>query len=362
MAVEWGMASQRSLLFDLQALASQEAPGRNADKLHSVVDLFLNGSVHFSEEQVAVFDDVIGHLVDRIEVEARIRLAQRLAPISNAPPLTIRRLAFDDEIDVAAPVLTNSKRLTDDLLVENSQTKGQGHLMAISRRQPLAATVTDVIVERGNREVVCCVAANPTAQFSSRGYVELTRRAGRDDELLTSVGLRPDLPRSLLLQLLAKASDLARAKLLTAHPGAAREIKEVVRRTAEDIAADAAPRSYAAAQVKIAALHAAGKLGESELKGFALAGNFEETAVALARLGGMSIEFVERALLQKRPETMLVLTKAAGHTWPTAEAILEMRARLGVPYDLDECLAGFDHLQRSIAEKVLHLLRRGGRS
>ena len=73
----------------------------------------------------------------------------------------------------------------------------------------------------------------------------------------------------------------------------------------------------------------------------------------------MSIEFVERALLQKRPETILVLTKAAGHTWPTVEAILEMRAKLGVQYDLDECVAGFDHLQRMIAEKVLQLLRRG---
>jgi hypothetical protein len=73
---------------------------------------------------------------------------------------------------------------------------------------------------------------------------------------------------------------------------------------------------------------------------------------------------LSNALLQKRPETMLVLTKAAGHTWPTAEAIFKMRARLGVPHDLDECLAGFDHLQRAIAERVLQLLRRGqsGRS
>jgi len=187
--------------------------------------------------------------------------------------------AFDDEIDVAAPVLTSSKRLTDDLLVENAQTKGQGHLMAISRRQPLAAAVTDVIVERGSPEVVRCVAANPAARFSSRGYVELTRRAGRDEELLVSVGLRPDLPRSLLLQLLARASDLARAKLLASYPHAAREISEAVRQTADDIAAHAAPRNYVAAQVKIAALHAAGKLGEAELKGFALAGNFEEVRI-----------------------------------------------------------------------------------
>ena len=252
---------QKGLLFDLEALAAQDAAVQNADRLHRIVNLFINGAVHFSEEQVAVFDDVISYLVDRIETEARIKLAERLAPISNAPPLAIRRLAVDDEIDVAAPVLTNSKRLTDDLLIQTAKTKSQGHLMAISRRQPLASTVTDVIVERGDRDVICCVASNATAQFSPCGYAELTRRSIGDDELLSRVGLRPDLPRSLYLQLLAKASDVARKKLLAASQHAQQAIDQVIAQTAERTAANAAAtsRSYIAAQVTIATLHAAGK-------------------------------------------------------------------------------------------------------
>jgi uncharacterized protein (DUF2336 family) len=350
---------QKGLLFDLEASAGQDASAQNADRLHRIVSLFINGAVHFSEEQVAVFDDVISYLVDRIEMQARVKLAERLAPIANAPPLTIRRLAVDDEIDVAAPVLANSKRLTDDILVETAKTKSQGHLMAISRRQPLASTVTDVIVERGDRDVVCCVASNATAQFSPCGYAELTRRSLGDDELLSRVGLRPDLPRSLYLQLLAKASDVVRKKLLAANQYAQQEIDEVIAQTAERTAANAAAtsRSYVAAQVTIATLGAAGKLGETELKNFAMAAKFEETAVALARLCTVSVEFVERAILQKRPETVLVLNKAAGHTWPTVEAILQMRTKLGIPSNIDECKSGFEYLQRSTAEKVLRIQR-----
>ena len=226
--------------------------------------------------------------------------------------MAIRRLAVDDEIDVAAPVLTNSKRLTDDVLIQTANTKSQGHLIAISRRQPLASTVTDVIVERGDRDVICCVASNATAQFSPSGYAELTRRSIGDDELLSRVGLRPDLPRSLYLQLLAKASDVARKKLLAANQHAQQEVDQVVAQTAERAAANAAAtsRSYVAAQVTIATLNAAGKLGETELKNSALADKFEETAVALARLCTVSVEFVERAILQMRPETVLVLTRA----------------------------------------------------
>jgi uncharacterized protein (DUF2336 family) len=348
---------QKGLLFDLEALAGQEA--QNAARLHRIVSLFISGAVHFSEEQVAVFDDVISYLVDRIETEARVKLAEQLAPIANAPPLAIRRLAVDDEVDVAAPVLTNSKRITDDVLIETAKTKSQGHLMAISRRQLLPSTVTDVLVDRGERDVICCVASNATAQFSPRGFAELTRRSIDDDELLSQVGLRPDLPRSLYLQLLAKASDVVRKKLLAANQHPQHEIDQVIAQTAERAAATAAAtsRSYVAAQVTIATLHAAGRLGEAELKNFALADKFEETAVALARLCTVSVEFVERALLQKRPETVLVLTKAVGHAWPTVEAILQLRARLGIPCNSEECESGFEHLQRSTAEKVLRIQR-----
>ena len=42
-----------------------------------------------------------------IETSAKALLANRLAPIDCAPPLTIRALAFDDLIEVAAPVLSS---------------------------------------------------------------------------------------------------------------------------------------------------------------------------------------------------------------------------------------------------------------
>ena len=201
-----------------------------------VSDLFVKGTVHFSEEQVTLFDDVIAHLSDNIETAARMELAVRLAPIPNAPPLIIRKLAFDDEIAVAAPVLTQSARIDDDALVENARTKGQGHLMAISRRPRVSAAVTDVIVVRGDRDVTHCIAGNPGADFSPGGYSTLVRRAVGDDALTECVGSRPDLPRNLYLQLLAKASEAVRKKLQTANPHMSREIREVIASVANRMA------------------------------------------------------------------------------------------------------------------------------
>jgi uncharacterized protein (DUF2336 family) len=48
---------------------------------------------------------VIGRLASEIEVAARTQLAKRLARIDNAPIKIINKLAFDDSIDVAGPIL-----------------------------------------------------------------------------------------------------------------------------------------------------------------------------------------------------------------------------------------------------------------
>ncbi len=84
----------------------------------------------------------------------------------------IHTLAFDDVIEVAEPVLTQSPRLDDDALIENARTKSQAHLLAISRRAHLSGAVTDVLVERGNMEVV----ARPPATRARNSPRPATRR------------------------------------------------------------------------------------------------------------------------------------------------------------------------------------------
>ena len=128
--------------------------------LRRVTDLFIVGANRYSDEEIAAFDDIIGRLAVEIEISARALLAVRLAPIANAPPKTIRALAFDDFIEVARPILIQSERLDDPTLVENAKNKGQEHLLAISQRRVLSEAVTDVLVARGDQQVVLSTAEN----------------------------------------------------------------------------------------------------------------------------------------------------------------------------------------------------------
>ena len=217
------------LLDELQTTLAHGTVARRVETLRRVTDLFLNGAVDYSDEQIALFDDVFHCLMRHIEASAKALLASRLAPVNTAPPLTVRALAFDDLIEVAAPVLSQSERLDDDALIETARNKSQAHLMAISTRKSLSGAVTDVLILRGDDDVVQSTVNNPGAEFTERGFTRLVNRAEGDDNLATCIGLRPSIPRHHYLKLIAKASDTVRARLEAANPPLVGDVSAAVK-------------------------------------------------------------------------------------------------------------------------------------
>src|SRR5689334_176636 len=147
------MDPRPNLIDELENILASKNVSQRATILRRVTDLFVVGSGRFSEDQVELFDDVMGKLLENVERDARAQFGSRLAPLSDAPFGTIRKLALDDAIEVAGPVLQHSERLDQDTLVKAAQTKGQGHLLAISGRKILVEAVTDILVERGDEAV-----------------------------------------------------------------------------------------------------------------------------------------------------------------------------------------------------------------
>jgi uncharacterized protein (DUF2336 family) len=351
------MSAQENLISELEEAISHGSDERRAKTLRRVTDLFVFGSGHFSQDHIALFDGVFTHLIAHIEQSARAALASQLAPISNAPPQAIRTLAFDDAIEVAGPVLAQSPQLDNAALVENARTKSQQHLLAISKRRSLAETVTDVLVERGDRQVVLSTAENSSAKLSEAGYIRLVKRAEGDDQLAQSVGSRAEIPRHHFLRLLAKASQAVRTKLEATQQHSAGEVQRVVAEVATEIQ-KAVPRSrsYAAASALVSAMKAEGRLRESDIEAFARDGRFEETTAALAALSELPTEVVERAIVHDRVESVLIIAKAIGFGWSTVKAILTLRAadKGGLSkHEFENCLTLFTRLKPETARQVL---------
>ena len=200
------MTPQSTLIDDLERALATGSEAQRIDMLSRITDLFLADADRYSGAQIHLFDEVIGKLTSAIEAKARAKLAARLAHARTAPKGVIRMLAFDDDIDVARPVLTSSERLADADLLDNARTKGQSHLLAISERKVLSEAVTEVLVERGDRRVARSLARNVGARFSDAGFRMLVKRTAGDDALAMQVGARRDLPRQHFLSLLEQAS------------------------------------------------------------------------------------------------------------------------------------------------------------
>jgi len=339
----------------------RSSPDKRGEMLRQVSDLFIEHSEQYSNDQVDLFDDVLVNLAAIVETEARAVLAERLAPLSRAPRRIIRLLAFDDAVEVAVPVLAQASALDEETLAENARSKSQQHLLAISRRTTLSETVTDVLVERGHKDVLLSAASNSGAKFSGVGFATLVRRSEGDDRLAACLGKRPDIPAHLLRKLLATASEAVRTKLQAESPSARQEIDQVVADITERLQATIAGASarLQSAQATVEELHAAGRLNAATLETFANSGNFEESMAALALLGDLPVDFVQRAMRDKRGEMLLIIAKAIGLSWPVTKRVLRLQAAEGrLPCDhVEHCLAVFDRLKRPTARRILDFYR-----
>jgi len=349
------------LLDELQTTLANGSVGRRIETLRRVTDLFLSGTIDYSDDQITLFDDVFQCLINHIEVSARALLADRLATVDNAPRGTVRALAFDDTIEVAGPVLSQSERLDEASLIEAARSKSQAHLLAISIRKVLSRAVTDVLVQRGNAEVVQSTVKNPGAEFSDSGYDRLVKRAADDEDLAACLGLRPTLPRHLYLKLLAKASNTVRQRLEAANPKRAVDVPTAVREAARRArtAPAAVTKQTEIAHALVKSLHEDGRLDQHLVTQFAEEGRFDETNAAIAALANVTVATAESMMLESRAEGIMILAKVAGSSWSAVKTVIRMHDELSgaEPSDLDACKATYERLRPSTAQQVIRFHR-----
>jgi len=350
------MGAAVSLIPELEEVVQHGSRHKRAATLQRITALFLAGASHYSDAHVDLFDDVIGRLIEEIESKARAELADRLAPVRNAPIKVLRTLANDDDIAVAGPVLKQALRLQESDLVDLAKTKSQAHLHAISTRQALGEAVTDVLVRRGDREVAHTVAANRGARISEAGFFGLIQRAESDGILAEKVGLRPDIPPRMFRELLIKATAIVHQRLLaSATPEVSAEIRRVIERVSREVGARVGPRDYRAAQRVVLNLHRAGRMDEAALATFANGGNYEETVVGLAALSKVPVNVADRLMAGERPDPVLILCKAAGMSWPTVKSIIVGRpdGKATSSQGLEFAFDNYGRLSASTAQRVV---------
>lgn len=350
------MAPAFSLLPELEGVVRHGSDARRSEALRQITALFLHGAGRFNDDHIRLFDDVFVMLINEIEGKARAELSRQLAPVANSPAAIIHRLARDEDIMVAGPVLAQSPRLVTADLVEIAGAMGAEHLYAISSRAEIEEPVTDILVRRGDFTVKRKLAGNAGAKISENGFMTLVRGAEHDGVLAEAVALRGDVPDHMFRELLTRATEVVQRRLLAkARPEIQSEIRRILARVSGEAFVAKPPRDFSRAQTRMRGLAEAGQLGEAELAAFAKDRSYDETVAALSQLAGVPIDVVDRLMCGERADPILILCKAAGHTWPTAREVILTRPGnrgKGGP-SIDTASANFDRLAPSTARRVV---------
>jgi uncharacterized protein (DUF2336 family) len=355
------MVAASALIPELGEIVRAGDLKRQTEAAKRIAELFFAGVANFRPDHVDLFDGVLRDLVPHTELAARVELAERLSALANAPRGLVRQLAREDEAAIAAPLLRRSPVLDEATLIDIARSKGQGHLLAISDRSRLSPELTDVIVHRGDREVIRRAAGNRGALFSESGYSELIKRASHDGILTLTVGQREDLPQAQLKDLVAASMDSLRQRLLEiATPARKAAIKQAISDVADIAEATDAPRNFDAALGTVFALKDAGDLNEAALLGFAKEQKYEESIAALSVMSAVRITTLDRLISADRYDPILIVSKMIGLQWVTVRALILLRmgpGRTPPPADMEGARVNFARLMPSTAERVVGFWR-----
>lgn len=141
-------------------------------------------------------------------------------------------------------------------------------------------------------------------------------------------GLRIDLPINFLRDLLRRATDAVRARLMAiAPPELQEEIERVLKTIADAVGGKPKPtRDFARAEAIVRRMKGLNELNDAAIVMFAETRRIDEVIAALALLTNVPTAIIAKVIEGHRADLVLLPSKSAGLNWSTVKAILVNRS------------------------------------
>ena len=352
------MSARQALLNELQTAIEAGPKEKRSKTLRALTEVFVDVADRLPNELIDVFGDIISYLIETIEPDALIALAEKLAPLPKAPADVIQRLASDPNIAVAGLVLTHSERLSSPELAALAASKDEKHLLAIAARKRLEVVVTDALLKRRSADVACVLAGNAGAAFSESGFGDLVEAGATDIPTAEKLVQRADITPAQINTLVARADDGVRKMVLAAAPAQRRGTVEAAVEKNSKAAArtESAAQAYAHMTAVLKGRHE-GRPTEADVLGYATGKKPVEVICCLAMLCKVPPELIESLLDEQRREPFMMVCKAANFKWPTVRALVEMRERPGAALQdaLTQACEDFNRISPIVAQQALKM-------
>ncbi len=308
------MSTSTGHLTKLVQLAKEPSSDKRRELLRDITDLFIDQPDARLGAARESADHILTDLAEEMEESVRTELAERFADAPEAPEGLIRRLALD-AVAVARPLLERSDALTDDILVEVAERRGQDHLRAIANRSEVSERVADTLVDRGDVGTLAALTLNEGAQLSRGAMEQLVDKAEDARELHEPLVSRRELPPDLLNEMFFFVGERLREKIAERTAALDPDELEAAVKAAQDRLsrrARALPSDYEDAMRLVQSKKLRKQLDGALLVSFLKDRKFTHFNLAFADLTGLDYTAARRIAESPAVDALAIACRSAG--------------------------------------------------
>ncbi len=346
-------------LAELSNMARDRSSEGRKKFVAKITDIFMMADETNIGGVSALFNDIILKVFDDLDLETRAQLARRFSTHANAPR-DLLTLLSNDEIQIAASVLTHSLIITDADLISIIKTQSDDHVLAICRRAEISTQVSTPIIERGQIDALQHIAANHSACFTAPSLLDLVGASKNDSLLQEALIRRPDLSLDAALKLVSfldhdltnKIQDIDASGLIS---------RAIAENAARNIQARLQGLNSARQQVEkiFAAVEKGSTSFEEALKFFINKDQIVNIAVLISGRVEIPEAEISPLILSKNDAPLAILCKYCGVSDECFRAIIKYREnKINVSSEsIEKSLSKYSQLTLEQAEKSLAIFK-----
>ncbi|WP_299472077.1 DUF2336 domain-containing protein [uncultured Roseibium sp.] len=156
----------------------QLAKDSSSEKKHQLAEhvtgLLTSRSEEDSSRETDLLNNMLEGVYDSLAPEARQKMSEQLAEVKVTSSKLAATMA-SDELSIAHAILERSRSISEDTLIEIAQTKDQGHLLAMAKRDHISKKLSKRLIERGGKEVKQTLATNLGAELEMPVFEDLVK-------------------------------------------------------------------------------------------------------------------------------------------------------------------------------------------
>lgn len=175
---------ERSVMELTEVFKARAAHGRAATMLEEIIRIFANDAA----------------------VRVRRAISEQLKNDPDLPHDVALSLAHDVD-DVAMPVLSFSRVLSDADLMEVVAKENNKKMKAIAGREQVGEALSDALIDHGDADTVGALMANAGSNPSEGGMLQAVKRFATDNRVQAPLARRERLPKAVMTKMVAVVSD-----------------------------------------------------------------------------------------------------------------------------------------------------------